>query len=240
MDENTEAIIRLAWARLLHLDDAALMDRGAAVPARTVRVDPEADTVSFVRIFEHGVLTGPQWAVDRTVDLPADELASHRSLLQLTADHGSRLLGEATLAYADEYVEHPDLEAAVVTEDAAAVTDLASSCPPDDVAEVDLAEMAQHWVLLDEADVPLAGAGYVVWGGILAHLGVLTARPLRRRGNGTLVAALATNDALDSGLVPQWRARFDNDASRRLASRLGYRQVGSQTTVHVEPTSSIG
>ncbi|MGO1973904.1 MAG: GNAT family N-acetyltransferase [Propionibacteriaceae bacterium] len=234
MDENTEAIIRLAWARLLHLEDAALMDRGDAVPARTVRVDPDAETVSFVRVFEHGVLTGPQWAVGRAADLSADELASHRSLLQLTADHGSRLLGEATLAYADAYVQHPDLDAAVVTDDVAAVTDLEAACPPDDVSEVDLAEMAQRWVLLDEADTPLAGAGYAVWTQILAHLGVLTAHPLRRRGNGTLVAALATNEALDSGLIPQWRARFDNDASRRVADRLGYRQVGSQTTVFID------
>lgn len=234
MDENTEAIIRLAWARLLQLDDAALMNRAEVAPARTVRVDPEANTVSFVRVFEHGVLTGPQWAVDRAADLDDTALASHRSLLQLTADHGSRLLGEATLAYADAYVEHPDLEAAVVTEDAAAVTDLEAACPPDDVSEVGLAELEHQWVLLDEADTPLAGAGFVVWTEILAHLGVLTARPLRRRGNGTLVAALATNEALDSGLVPQWRARYDNDASRRVADRLGYRQVGSQTTVHID------
>ena len=48
---------------------------------------------------------------------------------------------------------------------------------------------------------------------------------------GLLSAALATNEALDFGLVPQWRSRIENTASRRTAARLGFVEVGSQTTV---------
>ncbi len=66
---------------------------------------------------------------------------------------------------------------------------------------------------------------------IIAHLGVLTPPPFRRRGFGLLSAALATNEALDFGLVPQWRSRIENTASRRTAARLGFVEVGSQTTV---------
>ena len=50
-----------------------------------------------------------------------------------------------------------------------------------------------------------------------------------------MAAAIATNDALDVGLVPQWRARTENRASRAIAARLGYVEVGSQTTVLLTP-----
>ena len=46
-----------------------------------------------------------------------------------------------------------------------------------------------------------------------------------------MAAALALNDALDVGLVAQWRARTDNPASRRLAQRLGFAESGEQSTV---------
>jgi RimJ/RimL family protein N-acetyltransferase len=86
-------------------------------------------------------------------------------------------------------------------------------------------------VLLDDREATTAGSGYDEWEGILAHLGILVPPALRRTGLGTLAAAMATNDALDSGLVPQWRARVENAASRGLARRLGFEPVGTQTTV---------
>ena len=77
--------------------------------------------------------------------------------------------------------------------------------------------LAARFVVLDEADHPTSGAGYDEWEGLLAHLGVLTPPRHRRSGRATVAAALATNDALDAGLVPQWRARTANAASRALA-----------------------
>jgi GNAT superfamily N-acetyltransferase len=144
---------------------------------------------------------------------------------------GGRLLGHATLAFRDEYLALDERVAVSVTDDPAAVLDLEKACPPDDVAEVGLADMSRALVTLDELDQPTAGAGYAEWEQIIAHLGVLTPPAFRRRGFGQVAAALATNDALDLGLVPQWRARIENRASRSTAARLGFVEVGSQTTV---------
>ena len=124
-----------------------------------------------------------------------------------------------------------ELESVSVTDDPVAVVELEKACPPDDVAEVGLAEMSRALVTLNELDQPTAGAGYAEWEQIIAHLGVLTPPPFRRRGFGVLSAALATNEALDFGLMPQWRSRIENTASRRTAARLGFVEVGSQTTV---------
>nr|WP_306238659.1 GNAT family N-acetyltransferase [Ornithinimicrobium sp. HY1745] len=108
--------------------------------------------------------------------------------------------------------------------------------------------MPHRWVLLDRPDsavaesgadtptdpTPLAGSGYVVWADKLAHMGVLTSPVARGRGYGVLAAAVGTNAALDAGLIPQWRVRWDNEASKRVAQVLGYELVGSQTTVFID------
>lgn len=226
MDPNTEAIIRLAWCRILGLDDGALDETTAEVVTRA------DDTVlSYVRLWGHRVLIGPPWALGLAPTLAADDDGAATVLLTASADHGGRLLGAATLAFTDSYVPGRHLETAVVTDDPAAVDDLEAACPPDDVTEVGLAQMTRALVTLDELDHPTAGAGYEEWQGIVGHLGVLTPPPFRRQGHGLVAAGIATNDALDAGLIPQWRARSENRASRRVAARLGFREVGSQTTV---------
>lgn len=225
MEANTEAIIKLAWARLLGLPDDALIQ-----PApRITRADDSM--IMYVSLWQHRVLIGPQWLLDIASTFTDDDLRNGSLLLSLGVNHAGRLLGEAILAFTDCYVEHDGLTAAVVTDDPDAIAELERSCPPDDVAEVGLSVMSQQFVTLDELDQTTAGAGYAEWQGILAQLGVLTPPPLRRSGNATLAGAIATNDALDAGLVPQWRFRRDHRASLALSRRLGYRPVGTQTTV---------
>jgi hypothetical protein len=226
VETNTESIIRLAWARTLGLSDDALLEPAGD---RLTRVDESI--VMFVTLWDHRILIAPQWLLDIAPELRNAELASGSSLLGLSAEHGGRLLGEAVLSFTDAYVSHPGLDAAVVTKEREAVTDLERSCPPDDVSEVTLSSMSECFVTLDEEDHTMAGAGYDESQGILANVGVLTPPVLRRAGHGTLAAAIATNDALDAGLVPQWRARRGHRASLGLARRLGYREIGSQTTV---------
>ncbi|MDN5724328.1 MAG: GNAT family N-acetyltransferase [Propionibacteriales bacterium] len=230
LDANTEAIIAMCWARMHELpDDAFLPHRDGPETARIE--DPnDGESLSHVRLFGQGVLSGPAWALDAARPYDDDALTPHR-LLTLAAGHGPRLLGEAALAYTDRYIEHPDLAGARVTDDPAAVTDLMARCPADDIGESGVEEMTDRWVLLDAADLPVALAGYQMWGDIIAHLGVLTALDDRRRGHGGLVAAAAVNEALDAGLVPQWRARLDNRSSLALASVLGFERIGTQTTI---------
>lgn len=242
MEANTEAIVRLAWARVLGLGDGALghdamgddaLGHGAVADSavRLYRVSEHSNLVTFVRLFGLSAFVGPQWAVDRASAYDDDTLAHHRTLLALSADHAGRGLGAGVLAFADEYVTGAALDDAVVSDDPGAASILESKCPPDDVSEVGLSTMQNSYVLLAEDDRIIAGAGYDEWQGILAHLGVLTALDQRRRGLGTVAAGLAMNEALDAGLVPQWRAHVDNRPSRRLAQTLGFTEVGTQTSV---------
>jgi len=70
------------------------------------------------------------------------------------------------------------------------------------------------------------------WPGDTAHISVPTAPAQRGRGLARAVAA-AINHALQSGLLPQWRAR--PEASRRVARALGLDELGSQLSIHLSP-----
>lgn len=226
---GTEETIRAAWAELLGLD-------GWGSGERIVR-ESDTGTVSFVRVLGQGFLSGPAWALDSAAGLGDDELTLLPVLMGLAAGHNPRPLGAAELSYADAPVEVADLP---VSRDDAHVAALESACSAEDTAEVGLGEMPHRWVVLDspadapDGAVPLAGTGYVVWADSLAHMGVLTSPHARGRGYGLLAGAVGTNAALAADLVPQWRARWDNEPSKRISEVLGYELAGSQTTMFVD------
>ncbi|HEX8488983.1 MAG TPA: GNAT family N-acetyltransferase [Propionibacteriaceae bacterium] len=233
METNTESIIRLAWARTLGLDDDALL---RPAEGRLTRVDESV--IMFVALWEHRILIAPSEVLPVATERTHGELADGSTLLALTGGRRGRLLGEAVLSFTDAYVSVPGIQSVAVADDAPTVAALERSCPPDDVAEAGLSLMSRHFVTLDDEDVPTAAAGYAESQGILAAVGVLVPPELRRSGHGTMASAIATNDALDAGLIPQWRARRGHRGSTALARRLGYRQIGAQTTVLLGPVAS--
>lgn len=229
MEINTRSIVELAWARGLGLPDQTLLNPG---DWRLGRVDDSL--ITFVRLWQHSVLIGPQRFLDQVVDVRDDVLADGPSLLGLSAElpgGPGRLRGTTTLAALDAYVAGKDLQTSSVSDDLGSVADLERRCPPDDVTEVGLSSLTWSIALLGDEDVPVSAAGFSEWQGIIANVGVLTPMEHRRAGYGRIAAAIATNEALDRGLVPQWRARADDQTARRLARRLGYQTVGTQTTV---------
>lgn len=232
LEPGTVSIIQLAWSRLLGFDDGAL----AASSGRIYREDESGSLLSFVSLFGHEALVGPAWAIDAARSSSGTQLGRLTTLLELSRSHGGRALGEAQLYFCDRLPSFPD-DGPVVSSETEHVLALERLCPPDDVAEVELGSMEHTSILLDDRQnppAPLAGAGYDIWGGILAHLGVLTAPDERRRGLGTYAASIAVEEAMAAGLIPQWRARSDNRASQRTALRAGFVPAGTQTSVVLE------
>ncbi|WP_433289367.1 GNAT family N-acetyltransferase [Micromonospora sp. CA-244673] len=86
------------------------------------------------------------------------------------------------------------------------------------------------FVVRDGAGVA-AAAGYRQWPRSVAHLCVLTSSRFRGRGLARAVASAAVAEALQNQLLPQWRAR--PEASRRLARRLGFHELGSQVSIRI-------
>lgn len=229
VDGHQIDIIRLAWARELGLPDRAFDDSGV----RHVRIDDDADRIRFVTLAGSTALVGPAWAVDRAEDRSDNDLARSGGLLALAKDHSGRCSGPVALAWAADFGKSVAVEQPLVSHDLEHVRALESACPPDDVAEAALTDKANWFTVLDDTHRPLASAAFREWQGIIADMGALTLPDARRRGFGATAARLATNDALDAGLIPQWRAHRDNVASRRLAARLGYEELGTVVSVAV-------
>lgn len=73
------------------------------------------------------------------------------------------------------------------------------------------------------ADGSLAAvAGYHVWDGRIAHIGVVAHPAHRGRGLGAAAVERVVRAALDAGLVPQYRTLASNAPSLRIADRLGF------------------
>ena len=235
LDPGSAAIIQLAWARRLGLDDGAFSS-ALASGERIVRADESARTVEFVRLFGSSALVGPQWVIDAAADLQDEEMAQHVTLLTLTRQHGGHGMGAAALFFADDLPLRQPPEEMTVSHGNAEAIELEGRCPPDDVNEVGLSDLEHRYTIVHELEgrrVPLACGAYSEWEGLLAHLGVLVDPGWRRRGLGSLAASIAAHEALAAGLTLQWRTDVSNTGSLALARKLGLSAGGIQTSVHL-------
>jgi hypothetical protein len=144
-----------------------------------------------------------------------------------------QMLGPATLAYCDTAGFRPAGSEAVEAIPAghADLTGLLSRVPAEDADECGLADITSRAFVVRSGAEVVAAAGYEMWPGDAAHIGVLTAPAHRGRGLARVVATAAAADALESDLLPQWRARIP--ASRRVARRLGFQELGRQFSIRV-------
>ncbi len=143
------------------------------------------------------------------------------------------VIGPATLAFLDETDFRPvEAEVQAVAPGHQDLAGLVGSVTPEDAREAGLEYITSPVFTVRNQDSVIAAAGYELWPGSVAHVCVLTAPAHRGRGLAQAVASAATREALRNGLFPQWRAR--PAASRRVAQRLGFRELGAQISFRVE------
>jgi GNAT superfamily N-acetyltransferase len=235
LDPGSAAIIQLAWARHLGLDDGAFA-ASLSSGERMVRADDSAEIVEFVRLFGSSALVGPQWVIDAAAGIPDEEMAQHVTLLTLTRSHGGHGLGSAALFFADDLPLRQPSEELTVSHGNPEAIELEGLCPPDDVNEVHLSELENRYTILHEVEgrkIPVACGAYGEWEGLLAQMGVLVDPEWRRRGLGSVAASIAAHEALAAGLTLQWRAEVSNTGAVALARQLGLSTGGIQTSVHL-------
>ena len=239
LEPTSAAIIQLAWARRLRLDDAAFAtaaDRLASSSAdpgdpgnRITLADESARAVQFLRLFGVSALVGPQWALDAAADVPDAELAQHVTLLTLTRTHGGHGLGSSALFFADDLPLNQPSEDLTVSRGNPEAIALEGLCPPDDVNEVGLQALEHRFTIMhpeDQQALPVACGAYAEWEGLLANMGVLVAPAWRRRGVGRLAASIAAHEALAAGLTLQWKADVSNTGALAMARSLGFATGG--------------
>ena len=145
------------------------------------------------------------------------------------------VLGPATLAYLDEDDFCPAKRAAAAESLSPQHADLAgllASVDAEEAGESGLGEITSAAFAVRDGTRIVAAAGYRHWPGSVAHVSVLTAPEYRGQGLAKVAASAAAGDALQNGLLPQWRAR--PEPSRRVARALGFRQLGSQLSIRLD------
>lgn len=235
---SSAPIVRLAWERGLGLPADSLV-MGADSGRITHPV--ENGTLTFLRLWDQSVLTGPASLLDAAAALTDDELSEHAVMLRLTRDAGGRGGGTRVLYYADDLPLHQPDGAVTVSHGIPEAVALESLCPPDDVNDVGLARLEHKFTLMgtpsedgEAVDGPVACAAYAEYQGLLAQLGTLVAPAFRNRGLGLLATNIAAHEALAAGLILQWRADVNNASAHALAISAGFSVAGLQTQVSLQ------
>ncbi|MFF0561283.1 GNAT family N-acetyltransferase [Streptomyces sp. NPDC004266] len=166
--------------------------------------------------------------------LPPTALADAAAVREVLPVAG--VLGPATLAYVAPEGFRPAAGPSAVERlpgGRPALRALEEAAGEEDSAEASLEEITSDAFVVREHGRVVAAAGYRTWPRRTAHISVLTAPEARGRGLARTTASAAVADALAAGLLPQWRAR--PPASRRVATALGFEELGAQLSLEPPP-----
>ncbi|GEM_PF-1060064 len=224
MDDNTEAIVRMCWARLLGLTDTALT-RPGLLPHPV----PGSDRLRVLTLFDTTVVLGDPAALDRLSSAAAAHSTALTALLTALGPD-VRLRADVRLHHGADYPPAPVLPSpsstdepeALIDTDPATAAQVWSTLPPDDRAPEAADEGAPETVLtlLDADHRPVATGGYRIRAGMLADLTVVTAPDHRRAGHGLTLTRALTEHALDAGLIPQLQHTAGATGAAALAARV--------------------
>ena len=125
----------------------------------------------------------------------------------------------------------------LTAQDAPAFSAFEASAPEQDLddAYVEL----DHWAVFGafEGERLVAAASTYPWAASrLADTGILTLPDARGAGHGRRVVRAISRYALSQGYEPLYRCQVDNAASRALAVRAGFTQLGTWEVVSPDPT----
>lgn len=146
------------------------------------------------------------------------------------------VLGPAQLAYLDEagFRPWPGTRAvARLSPNDTGLRRLLAGSDEADARESGVGEITSPAFAISEGGDVVSVCGYRRWPTGVAQLCVLTAAAARGRGLARTVASAAVAHALSEGRLPQWRARLPQ--SRRVAAALGFRELGTQLSLHLQP-----
>ncbi len=223
MGTDLTARARAAWAGYARMGTAWPPPGGHHVEVTADSALCPPGWLGVVELGDARIATAPTGALADVLDAALTE----DRLDQLPV---ARTLGPARLAFLEAADFQPARSDDIVVLPAGdpAIAAFAAANEPEASDEAGITEPAVlHAVARDGA--LLAAAGYLRWPGRVAHLCVLVDRRVRGQGLARLAASAAVAQALDEGLLPQWRAILV--ASRRVAAGLGFRDLGQQLSL---------
>jgi GNAT superfamily N-acetyltransferase len=79
----------------------------------------------------------------------------------------------------------------------------------------------------------VSAASFEIWGGDIAHIGVISDPAYRGRGAGKAVVSAACAEAISEGLIPQYRTLKSNAPSLGIARALGFVEYATTLSIAI-------
>jgi GNAT superfamily N-acetyltransferase len=169
------------------------------------------------------------------ISIPGQRLDLRKTLASAKCDDGpldrmarvlqpfsSKVIGPAFIGYADQVAEPIHQPVTLSNAHREAVEALKDACTDQEWEHggTDISSHPASGVFFGDQLVALAG--YEVWGGVIAHISVITHPRFRGCGYGQSAVSDNAARALSEGLVPQYRTLESNLPSLRVADDLGF------------------
>jgi len=231
-DASALLVIRTSWAARLAIPPEFFDAGGPHLVQRA-----EADAVIGVELGGATVVLAPPRPLAALRALQPGHLMNMAALVGALHSYRPKAVGMATLSFAHASETSLRLPRAGDVSEATTgeAEQVLAACTTYERQESGLDEMPAFCFVAHARDgAPAAVAGYEIWAGRLAHLGVLVHPRYRRQGFASAAAAAAANAGLNERLLPQWRCRSDNLPSHALSERLGFVTLGRQLAIRLQ------
>jgi GNAT superfamily N-acetyltransferase len=165
----------------------------------------------------------------------ADVATLQRELTQICPRTVDKIVGPAFIGYGSaDSLDLRDASLARPISSHAEVRRLQAACQPEEWDHGGSEPEHEHtFGFVGQDNELLALSGYKVWNDSIAHISIVT-HPLHRgRGHGRAAVALAAQQALTAGLLPQYRTLRQNTPSMNIAKRLGFIEYGFSVYVRL-------
>jgi GNAT superfamily N-acetyltransferase len=216
-----------AWADQVGVSPQTMRTAGVHAVQRE-----DLPALAVLKIRASTVVVGPFSALSAIAGLQPHELLSIPTLVDRLERCDPEPIGTATIAFRDSgFGGAPHEGVRCATADDA--NELRAAVAAEEWHEGGLDHASDLWAVATDDGTVAAIAGYEVWNGGIAQLGVAAHPAFRGRGFARAVAAVAITEAHEARLVVQWRSRNGNEPSQRLGASLGFVVVGQQSAVEL-------
>ncbi len=235
LSERTRSLVRRYWAQRL----GCAPERLFASPWHIVTHSAElADYPGIFALFRGGGATVslPPERADRLRALLPDTSVSPAGLCCAFSAYSSAVIGPAYIGYADSPMtpSHHHPARSLAHSDSAALSELRAACDSTEWERGGSASDAEHASGVFIRDRLVAMASYEVWGGVIAHISVISHPALRGQGFGRSAVAHVASRAHCAGLIPQYRTLDSNLASIRVADALGFCRFATSVSLRLD------
>lgn len=242
LSPEARAVADAYWARVFGCAPERLRPSGPLVLPHS----PELADYSGVYLLTFGaapVVSLPPSLVEshgaRAAAAARDGLGDEARWRAVFSGRVETVIGPAAIRYADRGTLRPlppdDSTRLLTLDDADALAALRRACWPVEW-EHGGSELGNHPVAGAFAGGVLAAvAGYEVWGETIAHIAVATHPAFRGRGLGAAAVSRIATEALERGLLAQYRTLETNAPSLAIADRLGFQPYARSLAVRLAP-----